>query len=151
MWRGRLPFTFQLSGSGATAAVHSADYSRSRRTTWLLIAAASFTQSNGSPYSLDRVRKERIGLAEVEPYVLHASMSLPVFDRVDSSVVADHVIASAGEGIGAFGSRQRVLSRSIAHSVISSLRASATMAMFLRDATPRLMRCTNALAQSLRR
>ena len=38
------------------------------------------------------------------------------------------------------GSRQLVPSRSMAHRILSSLRASATIAMLLRDATPRLTR-----------
>jgi hypothetical protein len=42
----------------------------------VVVVAASFTQSKGSPHSLDRARNEHIGLAEVKPQVLHARRCL---------------------------------------------------------------------------
>jgi hypothetical protein len=45
--------------------------------------------------------------------------------------------------------RHGALSRSIAHKITSSFRASATMAIFFRSFIPRLIRATNDFAQSL--
>jgi hypothetical protein len=78
MWGCFFFFTFQLSGFGCdSGGAFSRLFEVSSRVR-VGVVMASFTQSSGSPHSLHHVRKEHSGLLEVEPHVLHASMSLPV-------------------------------------------------------------------------
>ena len=94
-------FTFQFSALGTTAAVHSADYSRSRRIICFSRGGLIHPDEELASFA-GSCSTEHIWLAEVESYTLHASMSCRYLDRQFLLQLVDQVITTATEDNGIF-------------------------------------------------